>query len=119
MASGKKRTVEKNQYHVFDPYRGKPSKEGYIPTGTYLEDDPRLCGCGDHLVAIGHATVTVVDVVEDSVAEPKAPDAAEGEGDVSEVPPEVKANPGEGAVMGSESAPSATKSVGNPPTPKK
>jgi hypothetical protein len=42
---------------VLHGYRGAPSKERYIAAGDYADDDERLFGLAQYLVANGHAVV--------------------------------------------------------------
>lgn len=40
---------------LLDGYRGKFTREQFIPAGEYRRDDPVLCGLAEYLVETGHA----------------------------------------------------------------
>ena len=52
-------------------YRGKFTREQFIPAGEYRRDDPVLCGLAEYLVETGHAVwVGVAQPVAVPVPEP-------------------------------------------------
>jgi hypothetical protein len=62
--------------NVHRNYTGVRSKEQWILAGNYSEDDPRLFGLADYLVANGHATVLQADGVVETGSVAPLSDAA-------------------------------------------